>query len=432
MGVRRLTAQNSGVLRHLPDRSTPVLVLRSAAHGGLAITRSLGSWGVPVYTVESNPLTPAFYSRYSRGKFLWNVEQYPADESVSFLRSISQTLGRGALLFPTGDQAAIFLAENADALSPFFKFSRQSPLIVKALCSKKDLYWRARKSGVPMPETLFPLTRTEVACLARSLTYPVLLKGIDGDRMFKKSRKRMVIISRWDELLRAYDHINDPPNVMVQNYIPGPEDNCWIFHAYFNAKSECLATFTGKKMRQCRAYAGATSLGICVKNTVIEDMLIPFLRDMAYSGLVDVCLRYDPKDGLYKVLDVNPRIGANFRLFVSASGFDLARAYYLDMTGQPCNCEPIREQRKWMVEDFDLVSSLRYWWDGSLGLREWVSSLRGVDEFGYLSVSDPLPMVARFVDDVAELSRRFKRRVLRRRSLQSHSESIPENRITTA
>jgi D-aspartate ligase len=390
----------------MPDLSTPVVVLRGVAHGGLGITRSLGSWGVPVYTVESKRLTPAFYSRYSRGNFLWNLEEHRADESVSFLRSVADKLGRDALLFPTSDRAAIFLAENADALTPWFTFSRQAPELVKCLCSKREMYWRATRHGLPVPETRFPTTRAEIANFATMLNFPVVLKAIDGDRISKRLRRRMFIVHSSSELMRAYEQINDPQNVVLQDYIPGQEDNCWIFHAYFNHNSECVAAFTAKKLRQCPAYAGATSLAVSRKNAVVEATLIRFLQAIGYTGLVDIDIRYDARDGLYKVLDINPRIGANFRLFVSANGFDLARIYYLEMTGQCCDVESIREGRKWLVEDFDLVASLRYWVDGNLELRGWFMSLRDIDEYGYLNLKDPLPALARLVADVVSLARR--------------------------
>ena len=379
-----------------------------------------------MYVVESNPLTPAFYSRYSHGHFRWSLEEHSPEESVSFLRSIGQKLGRGTLLLPTSDQGAIFLAENRAALSQWFRFPRQSPELAKSLCSKQVMYGLASKFRVPIPETRFPTTRTEVVDFAATSTFPVLLKAIDGDRMFKLSRKRLFIAHSTDELLRKYDEINDPQNVMLQDYIPGPEDNCWIFHAYFNEKSECVAAFTGNKLRQFRAYGGHTCLGVSAKNPVIEETATRFLREIGYSGLVDICIRYDARDGLFKVLDINPRIGANSRLFVSASGLDLARIYYLDMTGQHCVSESVREGRKWIVESDDVMSCLRYWRDGNLGFREWISSLRGIDEFGYLRLNDPLPVVARLAYGLAEAARRIKDPVTVAEPLTSEQEASAE------
>ena len=54
--------------------ATPTVILKSVAHGGLALVRSLGREGVAVYTVEGDPWVPAIHSRYSRGWVNLDVE----------------------------------------------------------------------------------------------------------------------------------------------------------------------------------------------------------------------------------------------------------------------------------------------------------------------------------------------------------------------
>ncbi len=395
---------------HGPDVSTPVVLLRSVGVAGLGITRSLGSMGVPVYSVESSAFTPASHSRYTRGWFDWSLDDHQPEETVAFLVTIAKKLGRAPVLLPTRDQAAIFLAENHADLAPWFKFPKQCPELVHSLCDKKVMQGLARKYGVPVPDTRYSASRMDVIDFAVTAKFPVMLKAIDGDRMFKLSKKRMFIVNTPEELIRTYDEINDPQNVMVQDYIPGPEENCWIFHGYFNEESECLASFTGRKLRQCRAYAGDTCLAVHEKNSTIEEIAVPFLKAIGFRGVVDMCVRYDARDHTYRFLDVNPRIGANSRVFVDPNGLDLARMYYLDITGQSFAAEPVQEGRKWLVEDYDLVSSIRYWRDGNLTFRQWFSSLKGVDEFGYLHLRDPLPAFARLADDVIEIVRRFRGR----------------------
>jgi predicted ATP-grasp superfamily ATP-dependent carboligase len=362
-----------------------------------------------VYLVELDPLTPAFYSRYARARFQWNLEEEQPDKTISFLQSIGRKLGPGAVLLPTSDSVAVFMAENREALAPWFRFPPLSPETAKSLSDKEWMSRLAAKIGVSVPETRFPTTRTDVVDVAATLKFPLILKAVLG--RFMPSGKRQFVLGNKEELFGVYDALSNPQNVMVQEYIPGPEDNCWIFHGYFNEKSECLARFTGKKVRQYPTYGGHTCLAICVKNAAVEDMSIRFLKAIGYAGIVDIDVRYDPRDSQYKLLDVNPRIGANSRLFVSPSGLDLARMYYLDMTGQPCTFEPALEGRKWVVEDYDFVSCLRYWWDGNLSLREWLSSLRGIDEYGYLKLNDPLPVFAGIAYDAVKVCRSVKSRV---------------------
>ena len=126
----------------------------------------------------------------------------------------------------------------------------------------------------------------------------------------------------------------------------------------------------------------------------IEKTTREFMKAIGYQGILDIGYRYDSRDGLYKLLDVNPRIGCTFRLFVADNGMDVARALYLDLTGQPVAPAAAREGRKWIVEDLDALSSLRYVLDRKLTLKQWITSFRGIQETAFLALDDPLPFLA--------------------------------------
>src|SRR5262249_53343041 len=152
---------------------------------------------------------------------------------------------------------------------------------------------------------------------------------------------------------------------------PGGAESVWMFNGYFDAHSDCLVGFTGQKLRQNPPYTGATTLGMCGPNVAVEEATCGFMKALGYRGILDIGWRYDIRDGQYKVLDANPRIGATFRLFVGTNGMDVARALYLDLTGQavPRSCAP--GGRKWVVENQDATASLVYWKDRKLTPGQW-------------------------------------------------------------
>ena len=105
-------------------------------------------------------------------------------------------------------------------------------------------------------------------------------------------------------------------NLMLQEYIPGAPEANWMFNGYFDKHSECRVSFTGVKVRQSPAAAGATTLGVCRANPLLARSTERFMQAIGYRGIVDIDYRLDARDGQYKLLDVNPRIGSSFRLFV--------------------------------------------------------------------------------------------------------------------
>jgi D-aspartate ligase len=376
----------------LEDNSTPAVVLGCFRHGGLGIVRSLGRLGVPVYAIDADRHTPAFFSKYCRERLVWDLHAAAPEASVRFLRELADRIGRPAVLIPTSDVGAMFVLDLATQLEDRFVFPRPDPALVRALCSKREMYRLAREHDVPAPETRFPQSRAEVIEYLDIARFPVLLKPIYSLRPGRPPQT-MEIVHSASQLLDRYDAIEDPaePNLMLQEYIPGPDEATWTFNGYFGRNSACLVSFSGRKLRNHAPYFGQCCLGKCQQNDIVEQTTIRFMRELGYQGALDLGYRYDARDGRYKINDVNPRVGAMFRVFVGENGIDVARALYQDLTGQPVAAARPREGRKWILEDGDLKSSIRYWRDGNLSLRQWRESLRGIAEGTYLDRDDPLP-----------------------------------------
>jgi D-aspartate ligase len=397
----------------IKDTSTPVVVLKSDSHGGLNVIRSLGRLGVPVYNVDPNAWAPAFLSRYCKGKFVWDIEHRPSEESLEYLRQVRRKIGRPSIVIPTTDRTARFVADHAQALTGEFIFPKQQAGLALSLSSKKEMHYLARRHNIPTPDAVFPKCRRDVLNFLGRARFPIMLKGIDVQRLWDRTGKKMFIVDSEDALLAKYDAAEDfaNPNLMLQEYIPGGDDTVWMFNGYFNEHSDCLVGFTGKKLRQCPVHTGSTSLGICVRNETVEKLTKQFMKGVGYRGILDIGYRYDARDEQYKVLDVNPRIGATFRLFVDENGTDVARALYLDLTGQQVVSSPAKEGRKWIVEDLDLVSCYRYYQEEVLTFADWIVSFRGIDEAAFLSSDDPLPVVAMVISRSGELARRLFRKL---------------------
>jgi D-aspartate ligase len=376
------------------DTSTPVVLLGCFLHSGLGIVRSLGRIGVPVYVIDNGQFSIGFSSKYCRGKFIWDLAKASSDESLKFLAEVGRKIGRRSVLIPNSDAQAMFVADYADRLVDHFIFPNPRAALVRSLCSKKEMYYLARKSGVNTPETAFPQSREDVLKYLRSAQFPIVLKPI-FNQINGKSAKPIVIAHTQQELLQIYDATEDPsrPNLMLQEFIPGG-DETWVFNGYFDKNSECRIAFTGKKLRNFPPGFGMASLAVCLRNDDVKKMTVNFMKAIGYKGGLDLGYRYDSRDGRYKVHDINPRIGAMLRLFVGTNGMDVVRALYLDMTGRPIPDTVAADGRKWIVEDHDLRSSFFYHRSGRLSIADWIRSLRGINETAYFARDDMRPFGA--------------------------------------
>jgi predicted ATP-grasp superfamily ATP-dependent carboligase len=252
-----------------------------------------------------------------------------------------------------------------------------------------------------------------------------MVKATSGDGLRRRAGGTKFVIHTPQELLELYMKAQDDdqaPNLLIQEFIPGDD---WMFDGYFDANSRCLLGVTGKKIRRFPASTGVTSLGVCLHNRTVEKTTTEFMKAIGYRGILDIGYRYDRRDGQYKVLDVNPRIGCTFRLFTTTNGMDVARALYLDLTGQPVVPGQVADGRKWIVEDFDLLSAVKSRRDGALKLKDWVKSFRGVEEAACFALDDPLPFLLMGLADCCEFYRWLRCQMATRQSAPAKETPLP-------
>jgi D-aspartate ligase len=394
------------------DTSTPILVLRRSVgpfqHGALGVARSAGRLGVPVYSVREHVHEPATRSRYVRDGLALSPS-VPESAWIEALVALGSELG-GAVLLPIDDLAAVLVGDHQDRLAETFRLPLAPAGVQRRLASKRELSRLCLELDLPTPNSTFPVDESELIEQADAHGYPVVLKRAEPWLAPRDERAPSVAIAHdRRELLRAYTAMESDiqPQVMLQEYVPGGSDSIWMFNGYVGAGAQCLCAFTGRKLRQLGPRTGATTLGVCAANDEVISLAKRLLRELDYRGIVDMGFRYDRRDGKYKLLDVNPRLGSTFRLFVSDNGLDVVRALHLDLTGRPVPASRITEGRKWIDERADLVTSVAMAREGMLGARSWARPLKGVREGAWWAADDPLPFLGMSVGVVRHVLRKL-------------------------
>jgi predicted ATP-grasp superfamily ATP-dependent carboligase len=376
---------------------TPVVILGLSRgvfhHGVLGIARSLGRLGIPVHRVGRERRAPADASRYIAS---WRTIPVTATDAqtLQVLIDLGREIGR-PILVPADDAACVFADDHAEELDGDFLMPRQPIGLVRALSSKRGMYELCQEHGIPTPPSVFPESEEDVLEHARQSSFPIVLKCINAADA-PLSAPRVLIAQDSEELTTGYRQMQTPgmSNVMLQEYVPGTPETVWMFNGYFDERSECKVGFTGKKIRQSPPYTGATTLGVCLPNQTVKETTERFMRSIGYRGILDIGYRFDERDGLYKLLDVNPRIGGTFRLFVGENGLDVLRAMHLDLTGRDVPPTGLPNGRRWIVEPLDVTSSIVYRRRGDIRLGTWLRSFRGVREGAWFALDDPLPFLA--------------------------------------
>jgi len=397
------------------DASVPLLVVKVGRyprhHGGLGAIRSLGRVGVPTYAMTEDRVTPAAVSRFLTARTLPPPRgTEPVEYLVARIAAAVDRVARPVIALPTDDEGAVLLAEHRAALGSLLVAPAIDAALPRTLASKRGLSELCDRYGFASPRVAFPRTRPELEQFATTATFPIVAKAVEPFTRLRFPEHRDTVLHRTqDDLLAAF--VDWPGNsaVMLQEYIPADVSEDWIFHGYFDAQSNCVVGFTGIKHRSWPPQFGLTTYATSVANTQLAALATRFCHTVGYRGIVDMDWRLDRRDGRYYLLDCNPRIGAQFRLFETDAGIDVVRALHLDMTGRAVPPGRQVERRAFVVESLDVASRLSSKTRRSPSAPHPAKSDRV--ERAWFAWDDPLPFASMAVRQLGPIWKRTSARL---------------------
>jgi D-aspartate ligase len=356
------------------DRHLPVLVVKVGRyplhHGAVAAIRSLGRLGVPVYAVTEDRLAPAGLSRYLAGRFIWPTTGGEQPEALlAGLRRIGRRLGRPTLVVATDDEAAALLATHQADLADLFVQPEVDPGLPGRLADKQGLYELCREHGVPAPVTEVARSAAELRAVVDRLGLPLVAKNVGPwDRLSAPVVAGTTMLRDKDDVAAMEQALGETGSrrLLVQEYLPPDGSSVlrapdWFAHFYCYADERPPLLFTGLKLHSWPPAGGVTARGIALPNPQLAAAAADFCRAIGYRGVGDMDWRYDRRDGRLKLVDFNPRLGAQFQVFRTTAGIDLVRALHLDLSGRPVPAGRQIDARELIVEHLDAAAVLAGW-----------------------------------------------------------------------
>lgn len=355
------------------DPGVPTLLVRVGRypihHGTLGVIRTLGRAGVPVYAVTEKGITPAGTSRYLTGQVRLSYGG-EVDQSAYLDRLVAaiDRLSGKPLLVCTDDEAAVLVAESAGVLADRAIFPPVPPDLPRRLASKRGLHQICSGLGVPTPAIRCVRTGDELEATLAALELPVVVKQTDPwTRLTQPVVASSTVVRSAEDAARLrveLDHWQGGFELVVQEYLPDSQSEDWFAHGYCSASSDVVVMFTGRKLWSWPAHAGATAYARTEGNEAIEESVRELCRRIGYCGIFDTDWRYDQRTGKYFLLDFNPRVGAQFRMFEDDRGVDVVRAMHLDLTGRKFKTGLQVEGERFLAENLGILAC-RYYRDDS-------------------------------------------------------------------
>ena len=359
---------------------------------GLGMVRNLGTQGVPVIAVDAPRRAIGFVSRYSVAK---RVSDLHHDEAglVSDLVAIARGLPARPVLF-TGDEEYLeVLSRNFDVLAEHFVVPMCPPSTMERIADKGEQLLVARRVGVPAPVSVRLGGPDDLVRAADLVPFPAVLKPVtplERLRLLRIAGAKAVPVPDPKELRRAYEPIKACGTLLLQELVPGDDDQIILAGTYHDARSRPLAVFTGRKLRQHPRGLGNTRAGESLWDQKVADLMLSLLAEFHYYGISDVEFKRDARDGALKLMEINARQGL-WATLATAAGVNLTYVAYRDAIGSPVTALRQRDGVGWVDSIHDVVDSVREVRRHEIRLGDWLASLRPVRADAVLSWRDPLP-----------------------------------------
>ena len=293
---------------------------------GLAAIRSLGRAGIPVLALDHRQSPLGFRSRYATPVHVPD----PAVDEEGFVSRVAEIEGP-AIVFPTHDPPLNALARNAGRL-PGLRFPFPPWSVLEAIQDKRHQLEVAAAAGVDIPETRYPGSAAEARAAAEELGPPVLVKPQHPDGFKRRFGKQAFSCETSEEAERAYADA-EPFGPMVQELVPGGDDELYSLGSYLAEDGEPLGLFSGRKLKQVPPGIGTCRTGEAVWVQEVVDSGLRFLRALGFHGISQVEFKRDPRDGRFKLMEINPRLW-QWHGLAAACGVDVPVIAYRDLSGE--------------------------------------------------------------------------------------------------
>jgi D-aspartate ligase len=319
---------------------SPAVVVDVGWVNGLAAIRSLGRAGVPVLALDHRPSALGFRSRYAQPR----VCPDPQDEGafIDFLAKLGEALEAPAPVFPTHDEPLNAIARAGDRLSKRFLFPFPRWEVLSRIQSKRSQLEVAEAAGIPVPRW------ATTSAAADELGYPVLVKPSSTEGFKRRFGRQAFRCETRDDVERAFAEA-DAYEPLVQELVPGGDEELYTLGSYLTADGEPLGLFCGRKLRQTPPGVGTCRVGEAVWVEEVVEQGLRLLRELGHTGISQVEFKRDPRDGSYRLMEVNPRLW-QWHGLAAACGVDLPRIAYEDLTGKrPDPVSMNGRRRRWAI-----------------------------------------------------------------------------------
>lgn len=382
---------------------TPNAVVLDLSPNGLAIVRNLSRRGIRVLALDRVENVARGRTRHAQCRACPDPAEDP-EAFADFLVDLGQMFDTPPVLYMAADDFVEAVSQFRDRLEPYYRFLLPPHATIEALLDKRQTHALAQRWAFPAPATwIVGLDLEALGVPLSELPYPCILKPARSYRFRRALNEKAILVRDAIELRRTYERIRTIGPVMIQEFIPGGDDQIYQVGFLLDRDGSVIARFCGRKLLQFPPRFGSGALTVSEIEPEAVALATRIVQTLGLVGLCNVELKRDAREGAFKLMEVDPRLWLWHDLG-RVAGVDLAYGYYLLLNGRRPQLSAGQRQRvKWVHELRAIPSARAALRSGERNWRGLLADFRGIRTTALFRLDDPLPFF-RFA--LAQLGRR--------------------------
>lgn len=382
---------------HKKNIRMPAVVL-SGHTMGLGVIRSLGSQGVPVITVSYEKKDMGQVSKYAKKSIHAPHPEESENQFINLLIDQAKHSGRGVLI-PTDDTTLVSVSKNKTLLEEYYHVACTDWDVTKKFLDKSDTYKIAEQIGVPSPRTLTLMCIAELEANCTNFKFPCLVKPFYSHRYFERFGEKMSVVKNYDEMFTVYKQaVQFDIPVMIQELIPGGDEQGVNYNSFF-WNGETLIEFTAQKIRYSQSGFGVPRV---VRSRIhipeVQESAKKILQTIQFNGYSCIEFKKDPRDGIYKLMEVNGRFNRSGLLSLKC-GINFPWLVYKHLIeGKLPQYQEYMPDVYWIDEFKDMADSIKPLLSKHYTFKQFIQPYLNPNIFAVFDKKDLMPFLKRFYD----------------------------------
>jgi len=336
----------------------PAIILGKSATALYAI-RELGREGVNVF-VENSSDNFTKHSKYAQAVKSSITINSDNDRVEYLLNDFPVSEQNKGVLIACSDQDIDFIYNNVEKLST--KYLIQNSIqdgSATTIMDKEGLLKLCIENDIAIP-ACWTKNKAQLNSLIKDIEFPCIIKPtlIHEVKTLMAGRK-LWVAKNSTEYENIIDNLPEGNTEwIIQEMIPGPESEIWLYSAFFDSESNPHHAFTARKLRQYPPGFGSASLVCSAENNELKDISEKFFNNIGFKGIGAAEFKRDPRDGKLKMIEINPRPSLWFGVSTAANKY-ITTCAYKDAKGQPLPTDQVQLNgvfwRYWLKDLFSIA-----------------------------------------------------------------------------